>query len=173
MKFIVAPKIPRPSHTHPEFQKKIAQQAADEFNSEFVVGDIIQTWYDNSKWDSTFGFISEKAIVKEYDVEEDDFHNNLEFNAIFKISIIWGGGDFRDKNGIRECRVMHTKYHYQKVTIDDIIEFRKKEWSNELKISIDNLKSVKNSIRRYKRMLNHNERNLNTAIDKAKERFKR
>ena len=172
MAFINAPKIPIPGYTHPEFQKKIAQQAADKFNSEFVVGDIIQTWYDNTEWYSTFGFISEKAIVKEYDVEEDDFHNNLEFNAIFKISIIWGGGDFRDKNGIRECRVMHTKYHYQKVTIDDIIEFRKNEWIKDLKISIDNLKSAKNSIRRYKRMLNQNERNLNTAIDKAKERFK-
>ena len=58
------------------------------------------------------------------------------------------------------------------MTIDDIIEFRKNEWIKDLKISIDNLKIAKNSIRRYKRRLNQNERNLNTAIDKAKERFK-
>ena len=157
----------------PAIQKKKAQTACDDFNSTYKVGDIIQMWHGTSEWNSDFGIIKEAAVPKEVDVETDDtYRNDIEYNGIFVLSLIGGNSDYRDKNGFRECRIMNTKWDYKKVTFDDIVEFRKKAWTESLDNSIHNLKMAKESVRRYKRLLNYNERNLENDIEKAKQRVK-
>ena len=152
----------------PEYQRRKALNACEEFNNTYKLGDIIQMWYDHSKWNSDFGIIRQSAILKEVDSENDD--NVLEYNGIFVLSLIGRNSDFRDKDGFRECRIMNTGYHYEKVTFDDIIEFRKKEWTHDLEVSIENFKVQKREIKKYKRLLNHNERDLKIDIEKAENR---
>ena len=151
-----------------EYQRRKAAHACNQFNEEYKLGDIIQMWYEHSKWNSSFGIIRQSAILKEVNSENDD--NVLEYNGVFVLSLIGGNSDFRDKDGFRECRIMNTGYHYEKVSFDDIIEFRKKEWSHSLEVSIENFKVQKREIKKYKRLLNHNERDLRNDIEKAEER---
>lgn len=170
------PRIKRPdnkmyAYEAPYYQEKKVKEVCSTFNSEYKIGDIIQIWYDHMVWDSTFGIISKLAEPKEVDVEDDE-QGVVEWNGIFEISIIGKSYDIKDRDGVRECRILNTKYNWKKVTFDEIVEFRRKEWQHSLEVSIDNYKVQKREIRKYKQKLNHNERDLRTAIEEAKERLK-
>ena len=155
----------------PYYMHQKAETACKNFNNAYNVGDIVQVWYDKSKWDSTFGIIGQKARPKEVYAEHDDFPSNeIEWNAVCEVAVIGQSHSIHEHDGFREYRLLNTKDHIQKVTFEELVEFRRDGLQKSLETIIENYRVLKRSIRDYKYRLSHNERDLKAFFEEAQQR---